>query len=181
MNSDANRTTDSDTFECPRRAEIPRVTQLRVAPPPDHWRADGTCSWCHSISPAKFFEAIEAGCEIGPTDKNYKAYVRLPNPDVGKTIETGSESGPAFDIDGIPTRADLTDQEKAEGRYRRTFHGPAASHIRAKFYFQHLSKADRDRFIELHNAGKMTFAFPGHFYARPFFCCVVPPEGDARK
>jgi len=174
-------TNETEGFECPRRAEIPHFTHRQIPPPPDRWQADGTCSWCGSISPANFFEAIEAGCEIAPTDKNYKAYVRLANPDVGKIVETGSESGPAFDIDGRPTRDDLTDQEKAEGRYRRTFHSPAEPHIRAKFYFQHLSKADRARFIELHNADKMTLAFPGHFYARPFFCRAVPPEGAADK
>ena len=174
-------TNETEGFECPRRAEIPHFTHRQIPPPPDRWQADGTCSWCGSISPAKFFEAIEAGCEIAPTDKNYKAYVRLPNPDVGKIVETGSESGPAFDIDGRPTRDDLTDQEKAEGRYRRTFHGPAGPHIRAKFYFQHLSKADRARFIELHNADKMKIAFPGHFYTRPFFCRAVPPEDAADK
>lgn len=39
-----------------------------------------------------------------------------------------------------------------------------------KFYFQHLSDGGRDRFIELHNAKKMTLGMPGHFYVRPFFC-----------
>ena len=48
-------------------------------------------------------------------------------------------------------------------------------------YFQHLSKADRARFIELHNADKMKIAFPGHFYTRPFFCRVVEPEGATDK
>lgn len=41
------------------------------------WREDdGTCSYCGSYSPDMFFKAIEHGCEVVPTDKNYKAYVR---------------------------------------------------------------------------------------------------------
>ena len=41
----------------------------------DHWRPDRTCSYCGSISPAALFEAIDAGEELGPTDKSYKVYV----------------------------------------------------------------------------------------------------------
>jgi hypothetical protein len=58
----------SDTFSCPRRAETGFAGE-------DSFRADGTCSYCGSMSPDKLFEAIEAGAEIGPTDKNYKVYV----------------------------------------------------------------------------------------------------------
>ena len=42
-----------------------------------------------------------------------------------------------------------------------------------KFYFQHLSKAEQDRFIDLYNQKKMKIGFPGHFYSRPFFCSPV--------
>lgn len=59
----------SDTFVCPRQAETGWEGETT-------WHADGTCSYCGSLSPAKFFEAIEAGAEIGPTDKNYKVYVK---------------------------------------------------------------------------------------------------------
>ena len=171
-------TTDTDSFECPRRREVPR--HMRVTPPPDHWRPDCTCSWCGSLSPAKFFEAIEAGHQIGPTDKNYKAYVDLPNPDAGKIVEIGSDNGPAFDMDGQPTRDDLTDEEKAAGRYRRPIRGEAGPHLHEKFYFQHLTQADRDRFIELHNAGKMNIAYPGHFYVMPYFCRPLPESNTTK-
>ncbi|MFT3708051.1 MAG: DUF2829 domain-containing protein [Archangium sp.] len=39
----------------------------------------------------------------------------------------------------------------------------------AKFYFQHFSKEQCIAFIELLNAKKLKLAFPGHFYAKPFF------------
>ncbi len=45
-----------------------------------------------------------------------------------------------------------------------------ARSIQAKFYFQHLSEAEQDRFIELHNTRKLNLGFPGHFYVPPFFC-----------
>lgn len=59
----------SDTFTCPRQAETGFDGEAT-------WHDDGTCSYCGSLSPEKFFEAIGAGNEIGPTDKNYKVYVK---------------------------------------------------------------------------------------------------------
>jgi hypothetical protein len=60
---------------CPRRIENPSIFNY---PDSDEWRSDGTCSYCGSISPEKFFEAIADSVEIGPTDKSYKVYVKLP-------------------------------------------------------------------------------------------------------
>ncbi|MCW2758043.1 MAG: hypothetical protein JWO46_1789 [Nocardioidaceae bacterium] len=33
------------------------------------------CSYCGSMSPDDFMEAVRTGVEIGPTDKSYKLYV----------------------------------------------------------------------------------------------------------
>ena len=33
------------------------------------------CSYCGSLSPEEFMQGVEAGAEIDPTDKNYKAYI----------------------------------------------------------------------------------------------------------
>jgi hypothetical protein len=38
-----------------------------------------------------------------------------------------------------------------------------------KFYFNHLSEEEQRRFIDLVNAGKVTFGYPGRFYNLPFF------------
>jgi len=54
-------------FNCPHRF-MPTAEK-------DLWRGDHTCSYCGSLSPEKFFEAIEKGDEVDPTDKDYKAYV----------------------------------------------------------------------------------------------------------
>lgn len=67
------------TFTCPRRCEGPAYATKDE----DHWRDDGRCSYCGSISPDVFLQAVARGDEVGPTDKNYKVYVALPRPDVG--------------------------------------------------------------------------------------------------
>jgi hypothetical protein len=108
---------------CPRQRESPIGRREEKAA---FWDRNGTCSYCGSFSQSQFFAAVEAGAEVGPTDKNYKAYLRGP---------------------GVP---------------------PATG--AAKFYFQHLDEAGRDRFIELFNSKKMTIGYPGHFYSLPFFC-----------
>lgn len=60
---------------CPRqRYEAVLPSQREHA---SHWRDDGTCSYCGSISPAMLFEQIEKGAKITPTDKPYKVYVDL--------------------------------------------------------------------------------------------------------
>lgn len=62
---------EHDAFTCPRRYESdPLLSDSR----PDCWR-DGVCTYCGSISPERFFKLIEDGAEVGPTDKDYKAYV----------------------------------------------------------------------------------------------------------
>ena len=63
-------------FMCGRRVE---GYPSKSFPGPDYWRFDGTCDYCGSISPEQLFQAIEDGCEIGPTDKNYKVYVEGEN------------------------------------------------------------------------------------------------------
>lgn len=50
---------------------------------------------------------------------------------------------------------------------------------RGKFYFQHLSDAQRTRFVELLNAKKIGLEYPGHFYVTPFFCRPLDPSEKA--
>lgn len=49
-----------------------------------HWREDGTCSFCGSLSEDAFFKAIEEGVKLTPTDKNYKVYVDVQVQGAGK-------------------------------------------------------------------------------------------------
>ena len=43
--------------------------------PVDHYREDGTCSYCGSVSQEEFLAFAAAGGELGPTDKDYKVYL----------------------------------------------------------------------------------------------------------
>lgn len=64
-----------NTHNCPRRSETFGLLRPAHNGVNDHWRADGTCSYCGSLSPERFLELAESGVELGPTDKNYKVYV----------------------------------------------------------------------------------------------------------
>lgn len=61
-------------MKCPRRPEDPNGV-FTISGTEDEWREDNTCSFCGSLSSEEFFRRVEAGESIGPTDKNYKAYV----------------------------------------------------------------------------------------------------------
>lgn len=121
---------DLGTFTCGRRLDGQAADG---APGPDAWQLRDyngvevvACSHCGSMHPDDFMRAIEAGVEVEPTDKGYKAYLR-----------------------GAP--------------------GPG------KFYYQHLTQAQRDRFIELHNSKVMKIGYPGHFYVKPYFTRPAAP------
>lgn len=163
-------------FRCARRGESP----MRHMNGNDWWgNRDGhkACSYCGSLSPDEFFSAIEAGAEIGPTDKSYKVYVDLPHPEVGKPCVLSSAN---FEQKGEGW-VQITPENRAElplDSYQRanfkdghwvqvTKRGPAAN---AKFYFQHLSVEEQERFIALVNAKKIKFGVPGYLYTMPFFC-----------
>lgn len=168
-------------MECPRKAEATMGVQREHK---THWRPDGTCSYCGSISPDMLFAAIEAGAQLGPTDKSYKVYVDLPHPDAGKPCVLGSanfeQKGEGWVEITPENRADLPLDDYQRKNYRDgtwvhvTTRGPI-NH--AKFYFQHLSEAEMQRFVDLFNARKLNIGFPGHFYVEPFFMTPVE-SGD---
>jgi hypothetical protein len=63
----------TEGFECPRRSENPRARDVVGQ---DWWEPDNnTCSYCGSMSVNDFFQAINDGQELTPTDKDYKVYV----------------------------------------------------------------------------------------------------------
>ena len=136
------------------------------------------CSYCGSLLPEEFFRAIELGCEIGPTDKTYKAYVTVPNADVGRPQITSTANFNPQSEGYVQVTPEVAAQFPSErlrlGDWVQV--GAEQPTVPLKFYFQHLdTQALRDRFIELHNAKKIKIGFPGHFYVRPFFCSAQPP------
>lgn len=75
---------DLSDFRCPRRDEISNDT---LGIKQDHWRNNGnfhTCSYCGSMHSDDFMRFAKEGVELGPTDKNYKVYVKVPEYTGGK-------------------------------------------------------------------------------------------------
>lgn len=161
---------------CPRQVE--EATMQVQIEHKSHWRDDGTCSYCGSIRPGTLFKAIEDGCQITPTDKSYKIYVDLPEPN---PAELRVSAGANFDQSGQPgwkRIGDLTDDERAmvkrDGMGGRpdsdwVMFAPRGPTIHEKFYFQHLAVDERKRFVDLYNAKALKLAAPGYFYTLPFF------------
>lgn len=143
------------TLICPRAVE--NGAALSMFKPPFNgemvWRADNTCSYCGSLNPETFMARLEAGdVELVPTDKSYKVYVR--------------NSGGA---DFQQRYRDCPTDEPRHGP-EECLHWVTRTIDETKFYFQHLSKDQQARFIELYNERKIKMGYPGHFYTTPFFC-----------
>ncbi|MGO7779469.1 hypothetical protein ACC717_04975 [Rhizobium ruizarguesonis] len=165
----------SEEFLCPRRAEgVPAF----AADTKDSWRErDGylCCSYCGSLNNDQFFQAIEVGAELGPTDKSYKVYVDLPDPRAGEMKITGSTNAEASPGANWTRAAEADIAEYYEGRpvppdHRMTWVlRTPRNKVHGKFYFQHLSDEEQTRFIELLNAKKINVGAPGYFYRLPFF------------
>lgn len=138
---------------------------------------DGNCSYCGSISPETFFDAIEQGCELGPTDKSYKVYVDLieENPDEMKVVSAITHdptSGGFGGSDWVPADPEVLRRSGWGGgnsTYKWMLLRPKGPTRNAKFYFEHLDRDGQDRFMDLLNGGLINIGYPGYFYSRPFF------------
>jgi hypothetical protein len=136
--------------DCPRSGGV-----CRVKPRPD-MPDDGTCFYCGSLAADTFMARLEASdVELGPTDKDYKVYVHNDGGQpfkqtYGETYEEPATCG-------------------HEGHVEKKFRWHCRDMAQAKFYFDHLSEAQRVRFVELLNQKKLKIGYPGHFYRRPFF------------
>jgi len=134
------------------------------------------CTYCGSMDPDDFMQAVRDGAEIGPTDKSYKVYVKglpCPEPDALRIISSSSHRS-----SGLTAYADLTRAEKkavkAEAKKRRLFPEnfregyfqlmPWGPTVEGKFYTAHLSAEQGDEFRALYAEGKIVIGYPGHFY-----------------
>lgn len=137
------------------------------------------CSYCGSMHPDDFFAAIAAGHEIVPTDKSYKVYVVVPNPQAGKLSIVSVTNAVECPAGYHPVTPEIIADAKKlgwsslrEGDFVQFAPEPVTA--QRKFYFQHLSDDEKKRFIELLNAQKINIGYPGHFYVLPFFCRRLP-------
>lgn len=158
-------------MRCPRQSETGSDHEME-------WRSDGTCSYCGSISAAAFMDAIREGREVGPTDKNYKAYITVRNPRVGQESVFGSanfNAGPKFEVvtqEMLDSGRGGIDARVHEVGSFVLFGIEPPTHT-AKFYFQHLNEPEQREFVALHNSKKIRVGFPGYFYVMPFFMVVA--------
>jgi len=93
---------------------------------------------------------IRDGGEVEPTDKNYKAYIKCPYPD--------------------PREGETKTYAVSTGEDGTEVHGTSVYGVTAKFYFRHLSEAQRGEFMQLYNDNRMNVGYPGDFYVLPYFC-----------
>ncbi len=143
-------------MKCPRRAEGPNF----LGDSEDKYRADDTCSYCGSLNPDNFMARLEAGdIEVGPTDKSYKVYIKNIG---GAPLKQTYRKDCDCDFKGVPP-------ESIRAKVEACPHWVIEDRQHGKFYFQHLSVEQKNRFIELHNEKKMKIGYPGYFYVLPYF------------
>lgn len=121
------------------------------------------CSYCGSMHPDDFMQAVRDGKEVGPTDKSYKAYLHEPLTEdqkkanrlrlIASYVQNGASEEEA---------AALADNEVS------AFFGSGGQI--GKFYYQHLSHEQMHEFIYLYNSKTMKVGYPGYFYVLPYFC-----------
>lgn len=140
-----------------------------------------SCSFCGSLKPDLLLSRAREGWVVGPTDKNYKAYLSSPVSDEEKKahkarylanfsnreLENSARSGNKT-VEQL--RAELEQHYDRESAYL------VEGSSRTKVYFQHLSEDQRRDFIELYNDRTMKLAAPGHFYTMPFFMRLITEE-----
>lgn len=85
----------------------------------------------------------------------------------------GSLSGDALMARLEAGDVSLTPTDKNYKVYVNNAGGEAFTMSCPKFYFQHFTRDQQTRFIELYNAGKIKMGVPGHFYVTPYFCVIV--------
>lgn len=144
---------------CPRAIEDGRLGWNENVPPEFvvSPQEDGTCTYCGSWDAADMMARLEAGTLLlGATDKNYKVY--LKNDGGAPFKQSFRNCPPGSTCKGPGDCAHYVTRETE----------------RTKFYFQHLSKEQMLRFIELLNEGKLRFDGDIGFYVRPFFISFGP-------
>lgn len=149
-----------NTHTCPRRGESPfgrSEIEADMDSFHDHWRKpEDSCSCCGSLNPDVFMDRLEKGdISLGTTDKSYKVYVH-------------NDGGEQFKQTYRDDKAD-----KFYG-YGHPAHNWITKDVeQTKFYFQHFSDKQMERFVELYNDKKIKFKGGFGFYVFPYFMAPV--------
>lgn len=147
---------------CPRRSPL-RDDGRNL----DTWRSDRTCSYCGSMHPDDFMQAIRDGKVIGPTDKSYKFYITEPPTDEQRAERRQRQIGRYIRM-GM-SEAQAIQQADADPIHR------VGAHL-GKFYTPHLSEEQGDEFDRLWRAHQINYGYPG----APYVPLFIPgqPKGD---
>ena len=140
-----------------------------------------SCNFCGSLHPDRFMELVREGWVVGPTDKNYKAYLHRPLTDdeKAKRKTTWLRNFTAEEMrTAAEARGESLEQAQAEleAYYDAQVAPTQASSTEAKFYYQHLSAEQQTEFIALYNEHRMAIGYPGHLYVTPFFAASNSTE-----
>lgn len=172
----------TDTQTCPRR--MAEAGPWERAEGLDSWTTGRgvtgqdavglSCSFCGSLNPARFMELVHEGWIVGPTDKNYKAYLDRPATDDEKRVKKerwlagniGQALKRAAEAEG-KTSEQVT--EELDRAYEAEDPMADSAGTVAKFYYQHLNAEQQAEFIELYNEHRMKIGYPGRLYVPPFF------------
>ncbi len=134
-----------------------------------------SCSFCGSLHPDRFMELIRDGWVVGPTDKNYKAYLASPLTDEEKAAKRDrwmASDAVARAIRELGERDGKTPEQvqaDLDAEWERQAPGRLHGSQSAKFYYQHLSDDQQTEFVDLVNSGAMNIGYPGYLYVLPFF------------
>ena len=144
----------SEKFTCGRRNDL--FAYRGNEKDADYWRDDNSCSYCGSLNPDEFMSRVEAGdVTLTPTDKNYKVYIEN---DGGESFKQTYRDCPQGTPPHMPDECSHWVTQLRNG---------------AKFYFQHLTDEQKQRFVNLYNQSKIKLDYPGYFYRMPFFMKVA--------
>jgi len=159
-----------------------------------HWPDDGHCKHCGSLNADVFMARLEAGdVELVPTDKNYKVYVRNKGGEpfhqsyrvdsMEDRIKAAADAIHRYHkVRNMTEEAAFLAAMSADDRadfeaYKagdqldpmKNWKWTTEDRSETKFYFQHLTEPQMQRFVELLNEKKLRIGEPGFFYRKPFF------------
>ena len=161
-------------FVCPRRTESSIGLSPQFARDNDYDSSDDSCQYCGALNPDTFMRRLEAGdVRLGSTDKNYKVYVEN---DGGEPFKQTYRDCPR-DKEMTNAAGNKYMKSSCEGPVTCT-HWVTLATDSTKFYFQHLSEAQQERFTALLNEKRIKFLGNIGFYVLPFFCSVKPENID---
>ena len=174
----------TEKFTCPRRIADGRDTTdspfVGSGPDLDEWASRAGlvgqptgCSYCGSLPSDLFMEQVRAGAEVGPTDKSYKFYVKVPHEAPGSLRVISSSSHPSANLRAYK---DLTRAEKKAVKEQSSFpEDPKSGYYglttwgattEAKFYTHHLTEEQGWEFHALWRENKINWGYPGYPYRR---------------